>query len=163
MQCNAVCASRSVSSRLVWTRLFGAIRLEEMARLIDHRNEKSPPDRWNLLYAANYPLSCCFADHSVPPTAEIDALEADIAQNGLRNPVFGRIRGSQAEIHPGKCRVAALRRLGWDFVPAILVWDARTAASGPFGIPISAEDAASLLDDDFVVTAGWRNVTVHRA
>lgn len=51
----------------------------------------------------------------------INELVADIDQHGLRNPVLATCKNEKWIIHPGKCRVAAVRRLGWDTIPAIVV------------------------------------------
>jgi hypothetical protein len=52
----------------------------------------------------------------------LDKLEGNIRSNGLENPVLVTWRNQHFNLHPGKCRVWALRNLGINTVPAIVVW-----------------------------------------
>ena len=51
----------------------------------------------------------------------IRKLAEDIAENGLRNPVFVTCKHTKWIIHPGKCRTKALLSLGIEHAPAIVV------------------------------------------
>ena len=49
-------------------------------------------------------------------------LEGNIRSQGLQNPVLVTWRNGSYHLHPGKCRVFALKNLGIDTVPAIVCW-----------------------------------------
>lgn len=52
---------------------------------------------------------------------EIEALSCNIRSKGLLNPVIVTQKAGMWHLHPGKCRVAALKMLGIDKIPAICV------------------------------------------
>lgn len=75
---------------------------------------------------------------------EVRSLVKSIAEHGLRNPLFVTVYDSFMTVHPGKCRVKALKLLGHDTAPALLY-----VPSGVSRIPLGATpiepDAATLL------------------
>ena len=58
--------------------------------------------------------------------AILTKLEGNIRSQGLLNPVLVSYRNQQFHLHPGKCRAWALKNLGIDTVPAIVVWHKST-------------------------------------
>ena len=70
-------------------------------------------------------------EHCLPITKkvleEIEALSCNIRSKGLLNPVIVTQKMGMWHLHPGKCRVAALKMLGIDQIPAICVsYDQKT-------------------------------------
>jgi hypothetical protein len=58
--------------------------------------------------------------------AELTKLEGNLRSQGLINPVLVTWKNGHFHLHPGKCRVFALKNLGIDTVPAIVTWHGRT-------------------------------------
>lgn len=80
--------------------------------------------RYTAWYDPEFPIDDADSSHAAIDgrlLAYIDELTEDIRENGLRNPVQVVVKHTKRTVHPGKCRVAALRRLGWTTVPAIVV------------------------------------------
>lgn len=80
--------------------------------------------RYTAWYDPCFPIEIANADHSQVDAKLLDyinELVEDIAANGLKNPVLATCQNTRWGIHPGKCRVAACRRLGWATIPAIVV------------------------------------------
>lgn len=67
----------------------------------------------------------------------VEHLRRDIEQNGLKNPLLVTRRNDKWIIHPGKCRAKALRSLGWETAPAVVVDFQRIVESD--GIPDGCE------------------------
>lgn len=51
----------------------------------------------------------------------IEALSCDIRSKGLKNPALVTGRMGVWQLHPGKCRVAALKMLEIDIIPVIVL------------------------------------------
>jgi hypothetical protein len=131
---------------------------DRMAHLIDSRRDKDPRQRWKLLYSPACPLDMLYAETSEPYAA----LRQSIAEAGLRNPLFGTLNGAAIEIHPGKRRVAALRDLGWETVPVVMVEYTPTPFIPENAREITVADLAELFNDEFLITASWRYVSACR-
>jgi hypothetical protein len=58
--------------------------------------------------------------------AELTKLEGNIRSQGLLNPALVTWKNGCFHLHPGKCRAFALKNLGIDTIPAIVVWYQRT-------------------------------------
>ena len=80
--------------------------------------------KYTAWYDPEFPLEAAEGKHAAVDSrleAFIDELTEDIRQNGLKNPVVVTVKNQRWTFHPGKCRVKALKRLGYTSVPAIVV------------------------------------------
>ena len=80
--------------------------------------------RYTAWYDPCFPIDKANADHSAVDwklLEYINYLVEDIAEKGMLNPVLATRKNEKWIIHPGKCRVAAAKRLGWGEIPAIVV------------------------------------------
>lgn len=80
--------------------------------------------RYTAWYDPEFPIDVADATHSAVDIKLLEflvELTEDIRQNGLRNPVQVVCKHTQWTVHPGKCRVAACKQLGWTTIPAIVV------------------------------------------
>ena len=92
----------------------------------------------------------------------IDYLRLSIQSDGLHNPVQVHWCNDRPHIHPGKSRVAALRQLGINHVPAIIVAKGNNYQPSKAAIDIRPEDAQSYLRDDCVADYSWRNFNINK-
>lgn len=96
----------------------------------------------------------------------IEDIKISIWTEGLKNPLLVTIKHGKATIHPGKCRTAALKRLGRAHAPAVVVDFDRICDSD--GIPPGCtflDDVAevqSLFEGDCVVEMSHRGLTVKK-
>ena len=80
--------------------------------------------RYTAWYDPCFPIDLANADHSQVDAKLLDYINwlvEDIAEKGMLNPVLATCKDTRWTIHPGKCRVAAAKRLGWREIPAIVV------------------------------------------
>lgn len=86
--------------------------------------------------------------------ADIEKLADDFVQRRnqglpyLRNPLFVTVYGDRYVVHPGKCRVKALKSLGITCAPALIYTPDKQNGQGAYGTPISPGDAARLFDGE---------------
>jgi hypothetical protein len=71
----------------------------------------------------------------------IESLKAD----GMRNPIFGQVVGSNHQVGPGKQRYAAARLLGWGEVPILFAQEPLLRNVHKQEMDIA--EASALLDD----------------
>lgn len=82
--------------------------------------------RYELYYVPDFPLANLGEQHQRkgPDSvlqAFVDDIQEHIAKYGIRNPVGVQIRRGRWEVRPGKCRVTAAIRNGWETIPAIVI------------------------------------------
>ncbi len=83
----------------------------------------------------------------------VDSVKASIEKNGLTNPIIVYMKpDGRYKVHPGMCRVNAVKALGWDFIPALIIdKHGQYPKWGDMGVLISPEDAVALFSDDYHV------------
>ncbi len=84
----------------------------------------------------------------------IEYLKLNIQSDGLKNPVQVTYQNDQVHIHPGKSRVAALKELKIDTVPAIIV-DYSNDYKGNAN-SLKPEDSDALLCNDCIAEYAHR-------
>lgn len=91
-----------------------------------YRTECKLPPRWRAWWIPRYPfdeLTEIQLEHSDPQAVaeSVDRLVRSIDQHGLEQPAQITTNGPHGVLHPGKCRVKALRRFGITEIPAVWV------------------------------------------
>lgn len=102
------------------------------------------------------------AERSITLQNIVRRLAQDIERKGMRNPLFVTVYDDFFAVHPGKCRVKALKMLGFDTAPALLYVPSGVTRI-PSGTPISPADAAGRLKDDLVAEYDERFFAVKRS
>ena len=80
--------------------------------------------RYTAWFDPEFPIDAADATHAAVDSKllqYIAELTEDIRQHGLRNPLQVICKHTKWTVHPGKCRHAALKQLGYDSFPAIVV------------------------------------------
>lgn len=92
--------------------------------------------RYTAWFTPEFDLDSVDASHAeVTPRIErlVERIAADIFSVGLLNPIQVVIKNGVTTVHPGKCRVAALKKLGRRYAPAIVVNYDLPGGSSPAG------------------------------
>lgn len=126
--------------------------------------------RYTAWFDPRFPISAAKAEHAAVDWRlldEIRLLREDIEENGLRNPLVVVCKHGVWNVHPGKCRHAAISQLGWDEFPALVVnYDLpgyQSQAIPEHCRALATEgDFRRLFDEDMYVKVTHRFVTVHR-
>ena len=126
--------------------------------------------RYTPHYNPKYVINDAYHAHSAVDLKlkrYIERISADIWHRGMINPLLVTIKQGKATIHPGKCRAAALKRLGRRHAPAVVVDfdDPQGNKELPeYCVPItSKEQAQSYFSEDCLVEMSHRGLTVKKA
>ena len=127
--------------------------------------------RYTAWYNPSFFIDDAYYEHASEDDrirAYIEHIRKSIAADGLQNPLLvTRKAGTGWIIHPGKCRAKALKQLGYDTAPAIVV-DYMNPHLGANEVPegciylYSPEQVANYLSGDCVVEMSHRWLTVKK-
>ncbi len=111
---------------------------------------------YKLYYDAEFVFdrpNVMYKHHSGDPEREarvrlrVESVKRSVPQDGVRNPVIVYMKpDGRFKLHPGKCRITAVRELGWTTIPALIIDKYDMYFDG--GDPISPEEATKLFSDD---------------
>jgi hypothetical protein len=129
----------------------------------DARGARIWPRRYTLSFNPKWRFAEGNAEHRDPSSVKkyIVKLAEDIEENGLQNPLLVTVSTTQLVVHPGKCRVAALKLLGFETCPALFYDPAGpNQALRPGCRPITRKQARALFGGDATLKTDHRYVSV---
>lgn len=122
--------------------------------------------RYDLYYVPELPISQLDRFHREPERELkkfVDTITAHVKQFGLRNPPCVQRRAGKLDVRPGKCRVSAMRALGYDAIPALLVdYDQTGPGEGWQRLPYDRDEVQKLFSGDCVVEMSRRFCNVKK-
>jgi len=121
---------------------------------------------YNLYYAPALPIDSLDRFHRDPEKELlkfVKTITAHIAKFGLQNPPCVQRRKGVLEVRPGKCRVSAMRALGFDTIPALIVdYDQSVPMAGWDPLPHDRDIVQTIFSGDCIVEMSRRFCTVKK-